>query len=865
MRKIFENTKGAVTVFISLLLIPAMLVSGTAVDLVRIHTARSIIQDANLLAANSVLTQYDALLYDIYGLLGVAEDDPILWDLLDEYIAVAVFGDEHQDKSLGTLQVFYGANLASEEVFFPEGKNLRKEDVLRRQIEEYVKFRGPILLVKEFIEKLTDNKIKEDAGVIDDKLKIDSSIADLCDKYRELYNAIVAADRCNQAIGGIAGGSFGNLSSLLTYIRDEFLDLARIYIAWSYSEDPMEIANLEWLYYAILSNIKSLTIGGQRSGFLPGGGWGRTGTINVGLNQAVINAKQQADDFKPKFDVVVSISREIDGMKRELTRKIDELENRLNSGECSPELVAAFTDRHGSPSKSIIERYRDILKWDVEPMATAYRNGGYSYIDDIHKPMVDSVRYRNADNPSGASLSRDELASLSSDRSFILPSGGSRAVIFAGFPAGSVTYKMEPGFLKFSEHPGGNSEFFAELSDMMNQHGRLPVGLFDGQSEPAGANAESKQRNMIDEVLRLVNTAYSGLTNDPLGAKYISDAGTPVVPRMNILEIMTMIPEALTEPVLEVIQNPLGKLAEVGDYILLLTYSTSMFSNYSSSRPESIGKTRDDLDGIDFTKTMSGVPMSPKVNYFFQSEWEYLYNGSENAGTNLSAVTKLIYMLRLVCNYIRVFSVSEITAVVNSIRASFSWAPPLGIVLGELARAAFVAAESAIDVAALRAGYKVPMFKNVAAGEWVCSPSGLFNAVRTFASRGLVDKDRFKSERGLTYSNYMLFFFLTKAVFPIAGGGDAANELAKRTGNLIEWNIINFRSNSNADERRMAEALAEPGMFRLSEMKTDFSITTTVDLKMLFLSMAFARNFSDSRGIVMPQTLPISVTDRRGY
>jgi hypothetical protein len=48
-------------------------------------------------------------------------------------------------------------------------------------------------------------------------------------------------------------------------------------------------------------------------------------------------------------------------------------------------------------------------------------------------------------------------------------------------------------------------------------------------------------------------------------------------------------------------------------------------------------------------------------------------------------------------------------------------------------------------------------------------------------------------------------------------------------------------------------------------MKTDFSLTTTVDMRMLFLSMLFARNFSDSRGIGMPETLPVAVTDYRGY
>ena len=75
IRKLFDNCKGAVTVMVTLLLIPAILISGTGVDLARIYTAKSVVQDANQLAANSVLASYDALLQDLYGLFGVLGGD----------------------------------------------------------------------------------------------------------------------------------------------------------------------------------------------------------------------------------------------------------------------------------------------------------------------------------------------------------------------------------------------------------------------------------------------------------------------------------------------------------------------------------------------------------------------------------------------------------------------------------------------------------------------------------------------------------------------------------------------------------------------------------------------------------------------
>lgn len=77
MRKLFHNCKGAVTVMVTLLLIPSILVSGTGVDLARIYTAKSVVQDANQLAANSVLAGYEALLQDLYGLFGVMTEGSV--------------------------------------------------------------------------------------------------------------------------------------------------------------------------------------------------------------------------------------------------------------------------------------------------------------------------------------------------------------------------------------------------------------------------------------------------------------------------------------------------------------------------------------------------------------------------------------------------------------------------------------------------------------------------------------------------------------------------------------------------------------------------------------------------------------------
>lgn len=868
MRRLIKNSQGAVTVFITLLLIPALLISGTAVDLARLNTANSIVQDSNQLAANAALTQYNALLHDMYGLFGFMANDPELAAMINRYIELSVFGEAWNDKGPDAFQLFYGSDLQPAELAPAPGKNLANADVVRRQIEDYMKYRGPIILVQEFLDALSDNKLQEDTKVVDDKLAIDSDISELFEIYKELYDAIVSADKCDQTIDGVAGGYFSHVSASLCSIQKVFNSLLECYWAWELSGDPDDSFEYDLFdtksYYAsmyagILENIEALTIGGLRGENWTIEGWGSYYTVK-GLTYNIDKSMDDADNFKSRFDRVLDAANQIDSRHDELSKKIDKLETDLERGECSEELSKALMTA-GADGKSQLDLYRDILKWNnIAEMAAGFKSNGYYYLDYVFKPMLGQVKYRNSGSMTAYSLSIESLSSLSSNSAFALsssiPALSSKAAYFAEFPYENVKYKMPAGFSRFSWQNEKNGEFFDYLKKMMSQPAVDPVRLYDGQTGEVSGDAKTKQTKVINTVLELVETAYDGLTNNPLGAGYIDDPGTPEREKMGILEITALIPKALNNNVVSVINDPLGSLGSAGGYMLLLAYCTSMFSNYSTARPESIGKARGDLEGITFPMSLTGVPISPDVNYFFQSEWEYMYNGSKNAGANLSEITKLIFLVRVICNYISVFQVSEITTIVNSIRTAFAWCPPLGLSLAELARAAFVAAETVIDVGALRSGYRVPLIKNPYNGEWVCSPSGLKEAIGKLMAE---DDNAVKDEKGLSYSNYLMFFFIAKAVFE----DDAGNKLAKHASNLIEWNVINYQYSVASDESLMAEALAEDGRFKMEDMTTDFRISTTVDMKMLFLSMPIAQR--GIKGVIPARKTSLTVTDYRGY
>lgn len=175
LQRLKRDCKGAVTVFVTLMLVPAVLISGTGVDLARLYVARSEIQDANQLAANATLASYDALLQDLYGLFGVMQTDGELAEMMEEYIRLALFGEDWNDRGMGTFSHFYGdASSLAVTAQAADKKNLENTEVLCRQIEEYVKFRAPAIIVNEVLDKLdTFEKIKEDAKVIKAKMDVD--------------------------------------------------------------------------------------------------------------------------------------------------------------------------------------------------------------------------------------------------------------------------------------------------------------------------------------------------------------------------------------------------------------------------------------------------------------------------------------------------------------------------------------------------------------------------------------------------------------------------------------------------------------------------------------------------------------------
>lgn len=187
-QKMLRDNKGAVTVFVTLLLIPALLITGSGVDLATLYAARAIVDDGNELALNALMADYDQLLHDLYGLYAVSADDGEMKNIITVYLSLALFsGDSPAEDSIKGRFLFNNAKIKPE-VIPAANANLQNREMLRRQIEEYVRLRAPAFMIEKVLDQIEKfTKFLPDLTAVIQKFELDEKMAVLFELYQQLY------------------------------------------------------------------------------------------------------------------------------------------------------------------------------------------------------------------------------------------------------------------------------------------------------------------------------------------------------------------------------------------------------------------------------------------------------------------------------------------------------------------------------------------------------------------------------------------------------------------------------------------------------------------------------------------------------
>lgn len=189
--------RGAVSVFLVIVLLPTILCASLFVDASRVESAKGLVSSAGDLTLNTVLSQYDVDLNDFYGLMASAQDmDDVLGAAEDYFTACiksqginttdtakyvnSISGFFFGDDSISDLLGLDLADNAKVNVSPINNGSLTNTALVKTQIVEFMKYRSPINSVVDLLKKFQDSS-KE--------LENTTKTTDLVEKKQDYYEA----------------------------------------------------------------------------------------------------------------------------------------------------------------------------------------------------------------------------------------------------------------------------------------------------------------------------------------------------------------------------------------------------------------------------------------------------------------------------------------------------------------------------------------------------------------------------------------------------------------------------------------------------------------------------------------------------
>lgn len=205
---LFKDNKGAITVFISIVLSAILLVVGVFSDAARISLAHSHIKRANKTAISSILACYNNQLKDEYGLFGVYQDNDTIRESYVEYFTKNLNIYNKKD----FLYDFYVENINIGQQY-----NLENRDIFEKQIIEFMKYRAPYELVSDLLSKV------EGLSSISSSSKVCQRIMETDKQASIIGDLQLYLEDKTKKIGEM------NITSKLSDLKENFLSKNKLY------------------------------------------------------------------------------------------------------------------------------------------------------------------------------------------------------------------------------------------------------------------------------------------------------------------------------------------------------------------------------------------------------------------------------------------------------------------------------------------------------------------------------------------------------------------------------------------------------------------------------------------------------------
>ena len=214
--RIRKNINGAISIFLVLIMIPMFTFAGTIVDLSRVNSANVVLSGASDLTMNAALSDYNEILKDVYGIFAMSATEDDLTNNLERYFNNSLSNisdldttDSYTRDYINSLTSWLSTagsegsadfdtliNLtnATCDVSYVGGSEVYHSNILKRQILEYMKYRGVVAVSQELINKFSGfSGFDKQSKAIKAKMNYEKELEKVGDSCQTAYNELYEA------------------------------------------------------------------------------------------------------------------------------------------------------------------------------------------------------------------------------------------------------------------------------------------------------------------------------------------------------------------------------------------------------------------------------------------------------------------------------------------------------------------------------------------------------------------------------------------------------------------------------------------------------------------------------------------------
>lgn len=809
MSRFFKKDHGIITVFVVLIMVPVVVITGLMVDLARAKLFAAQVAMASDFYGEAILSEYDNVLKELYGLFSVTQNESAK-EAIETYAAYMGYSfDPAKGDSGLTGNMFYNSadfDFSYEEI---ELSRLSNENVLLTQVADYMEFRvipqvmdefggfdgGVFKMLNDFKDMDPNNEAVSAANKLcDNTNKLTKAIRKFYDaledvrKYEDYLDELEAkvedykdkeAEICNS----------GEYSDYVYYLENEESIKALIEQSENMSSSGEDGEEMSEEDKALVEKYKNYDPQAYRA------------TIEDEMGKKSDEAKDwesEPADFVKIGNLVIELgdkAAEVETLLSELQVKLAELRQTLANG-CSEDV------------KKGIEQ--DIA--ELEDMA--------AFQGEFQRIFENEVKENSGKNEKNKEAYGNAVAALDS------------------FCAELAAGEREPGDDADIKNTKVSFEWTEAKSSKIDTNGlyKYLIELFTGPESKKKSEAEKKK----DEALDKKDKAVKDLNNQEKKEEQELAKKIRSIPDDVKQELKMTVSNGDSSSFVDFFESGFRfkalekSAAKLFDKFLLTEYDFGMFSSRVSGKEqgEGSGKVED--------YSLSKVKMSPKVNYLYGAEIEYLYGGSQKSEKNLASARNIICGVRMTMNFISTYSVKEVndaintisTAAYNAAMASGAFTFGVGTALAPLVKVAvslalrsgIAAIETVKDWEHLKNREDVVLWKKEINDLWcIADIKSLLGAdYKGGDGGGVSSNDGLK----LSYEDY-LHVLLFLCISP--------GDLTSRTSDLITLNVNQSQNSS--------DTLHAPLKFKMTETVTAVKTTCRAKLDMVVVPQHFMDMF----------------------